>query len=173
MGQVPPRVMKRSGRACGLTGRRWDEGTHRFLGRRACPIGALQSPPRWRSSLTKGLVQARGVCTSSGKCSRRRPERQHRQPKKVDKLPLTALLCLLTTGHLVRVRRIFDTDLTNGTALRERLTDPNREQGHQNQPKEDDNCARNAADGLAVRNGFPCSLAALGHYSGWDYLDSQ
>jgi hypothetical protein len=80
-----------------------DEGTPRLLGRRAGPRGARPSPPRWRSSRKPCVVPARGVCTSPWPCSQRSPERRHRQPKKVDQRPLTGLLCLLTTGDLIRV----------------------------------------------------------------------
>jgi hypothetical protein len=82
------------------------EGTDTFLGRR-------RPPPRLAALATSRATEPQYVCGAGtsrlhlyGEMkSAHSPGRRHRQHKKVDKIPLPGIFCLLTTGGLIRVRR--------------------------------------------------------------------
>src|SRR2546425_7988303 len=82
------------------------EGPDPFLGRRGSPPGPAAiaasmapAPPYVCGAGTRRLHLR--VDMKSAHAS----ECRHRQHKKVEKIPLTGVVCLLTTGGLIRVRR--------------------------------------------------------------------
>src|SRR4030095_3483948 len=83
------------------------EGTDKFLGRRALTASSLQSSLRRREHLKTCVVQPRG-CVGIRKSSQNtRPFADcAKNPKaeKKQKNPLVGVVCLLTTGGLIRVR---------------------------------------------------------------------
>jgi hypothetical protein len=84
-----------------------DEGTETFLGRRGYPHG----PAAIAASMA---TEPQYVCGAGTRRLHLRVEMKsahmsecgHRQHKKVEKIPLTGVVRLLTTGGLIRVRQL-------------------------------------------------------------------